>query len=268
MPLARHVRTPRWPLLLALLCWVLVASRSSVPPGWWRQGWARQRIDSVAEAQLLAPLAELLMPKTSIEELFRSFPSPEGWSGNFLEPDLTAYGVLKDPSAALFVEYDGYWRHGEREGRSRDQSKNGALLAYGPPGSCVLRISHTHSRGLKDQLVGIQVSTWQSCCRASLERTLTDMLKQISGGLEKVLCPRVANRFDLEASKGSVRVSARTDRFLQKAIAARGGNTSQEISDHLGAEGFSKKDIELMIERASLSGTSIEGALQPRYNGS
>ena len=204
------------------------------------------------------------MPKTSIEELFRSFPSPEGWSGNFLEPDLTAYGVLKDPSAALFVEYDGYWRHGEREGRSRDQSKNGALLAYGPPGSCVLRISHTHSRGLKDQLVGIQVSTWQSCCRASLERTLTDMLKQISGGLEKVLCPRVANRFDLEASKGSVRVSARTDRFLQKAIAARGGNTSQEISDHLGAEGFSKKDIELMIERASLSGTSIEGALQPR----
>ena len=204
------------------------------------------------------------MPKTPIEELFRSFPSPDGWNGHYLEPDLTAYGVLKDPNAALFVEYDGYWRHGEREGRSRDQSKNDALLAYGPPGSCVLRISHTDSRGLKDQLVGIQVSTWQSCCRASLERTLTDMLKQISGGLEKVLCPRVTNRFDLEASKGSVRVSARTDRFVQKAIAVKGGNTSEEISDHLGAEGFSKKEIELMIERASLSGTSIERALQPR----
>ena len=204
------------------------------------------------------------MPKTPIEELFRSFPSPDGWGGNYLEPDLAAYGVLKDPSAALFVEYDGHWRHGEREGRSRDQSKNGALLAYGPPGSCVLRISHTHSSGLKDQFLSVQVSAWQSCCRASLERTLTDVLKQISGGLEKVLCPRVANRLEMEAGRGSVRVSARTDRFLQKAIAVRGGNTSEEISDHLGAEGFSKKEIELMIERACLSGTSIEGALQPR----
>ena len=204
------------------------------------------------------------MPKTPIEELFRSFPSPDGWGGHYLEPDLTAYGVLKDPNAALFVEYDGYWRHGEREGRSRDQSKNEALLAYGPPGSCVLRISHTHSSGLKDQFLGIQVRTWQACCRASLERTLTDVLKKISEGLDKVLCPEVAKRFDLEASRGSVRVSARTDIFVQKAIAVRGGNTSKDISDYLEAEGFSKKEIELMIERTSLSGQSIACTLQPR----
>ncbi|CAK8994426.1 unnamed protein product [Durusdinium trenchii] len=269
MPLARHVRNPRWPLLLALFVLTLVASRSSVsrssvPPGWWRQGWPKTRRDSVAEAQLLAPLAELLMPKTPIEELFRSFPSPDGWGGHYLEPDLTAYGVLKDPNAALFVEYDGYWRHGEREGRTRDQSKNEALFAYGPPGSCVLRISHNHSRVLKDQLVGIQVSTWQTCCRASLERTLTDVFKKTSEGLNKVLCPRLAKRLDLEASRGSLRVSARTDRFVQMALAVKGGNTSEQISDYLGAEGFRKKEIELMIERASLSGTSIERALQPR----
>ena len=204
------------------------------------------------------------MPKTPIEELFRSFPSPDGWGGHYLEPDLTAYRVLKDPNAALFVEYDGYWRHGEREGRTRDQSKNEALLTYGPPGSCVLRISHTHSRGLKDQLVGNQVRKWDTKRRASLEKTLTDMLKQILGALDKVLCPRVANRLDLEAGKGSVRVSARTDIFVKNTIALRGGNTWEEISDYLEAEGFSKEEIELFDKRSSLSGKSITGTLQPR----
>ena len=218
----------------------------------------------MAEAELLAPLAALLMPKTPIEKLFRSFPSPAGWGGHSLEPDLTAYGVLKDPNAALFVEYDGYWRHAEREGRIRDQSKNEALLAYGPPGSCVLRITHTHSRGLKDQLVEIQVSTWKTRCRASLEDVLTDVLKQISRGLDKILSLQVAKRLELEASRGSVRVSGGTDIFVQKAIASRGGNTSEEISDYLEAEGFSKKELYLIDEHASLSRTSIEGTLQPK----
>ena len=56
----------------------------------------------------VAELAVLLMPKQPISELFRRFPSPEGWGGNYLEPDLAAYGVLKAEDAALFVEYDGY----------------------------------------------------------------------------------------------------------------------------------------------------------------
>ena len=41
------------------------------------------------------------------KELFRRFPAPDTWGGNYLEPDLALYGVLKDPEAALFVEYDG-----------------------------------------------------------------------------------------------------------------------------------------------------------------
>eukprot|EP00435_Cladocopium_sp_Y103_P043628 s1111_g12.t1 len=83
---------------------------------------------TVAEVELLAPLAELLMPQTPIAELFRSFPSQKGWGGNYLEPDLAAYGVLKDENARLFVEYDDYWRHQEKEGVKRDQEKNAALL--------------------------------------------------------------------------------------------------------------------------------------------
>ena len=38
-------------------------------PSWWQRGWPRPRPGSVAEAELLAPLAELLMPKTPIKEL-------------------------------------------------------------------------------------------------------------------------------------------------------------------------------------------------------
>lgn len=65
-----------------------------------------------------------------------------------MEPDLAAYGVLKDRTAALFVEYDGYWRHGEKEGIAMDHKKNAALLTYAPAGSFVVRLSHTVSKTL------------------------------------------------------------------------------------------------------------------------
>ena len=81
-------------------------------------------MNSVAEAELLMQLAALTVPeKTPIAEMFRNFPAPEGWSGNYLEPDLSIYGVLKDEDAALFVEYDGYWRHEGKEGMARDRKK-------------------------------------------------------------------------------------------------------------------------------------------------
>lgn len=81
------------------MCWI-----SSVPD-WWQRGWPRDRVGSMAEAELLSQLAVVLKPRTPIKELFRSFPAPKGWGGNYLEPDLAAYGVLKN--AALFVEYEG-----------------------------------------------------------------------------------------------------------------------------------------------------------------
>ena len=133
------------------------SSLSTAAPAWWQRGWPRQRIGSVAEVQLLAPLAEVLMPHLEIAEAFRSFPSPKGWGGNYLEPDLAAYGVLKDENAGLFVEYDGYWRHGEREGLKMDQQKNEALLLFAPKGSCVVRISHTIGMPLQDNVLWIKV---------------------------------------------------------------------------------------------------------------
>ena len=95
-------------------------------------------MNSVGEAELLTQLAALLMPEdVAIEEMFRNFPAPEGWGGNYLEPDLSLCGVLKDENAALFVEYDGYWRHEGKEGMERDEAKNAALLKYVPAGSYI-----------------------------------------------------------------------------------------------------------------------------------
>ena len=87
-------------------------------------GRPRQYMNSIAEAELLMQLAALTVPETApIAEMFRNFPAPEGWGGNYLEPDLSIYGVLKDKDAALFVEYDGYWRHEGKEGMARDRRK-------------------------------------------------------------------------------------------------------------------------------------------------
>ncbi|CAK9089868.1 Phosphoribosylaminoimidazole-succinocarboxamide synthase (SAICAR synthetase) [Durusdinium trenchii] len=44
-----------------------------------RPRWPRGRVGSLAEAELLSQLAVLLMPRTDIWELFRSFPATEGF---------------------------------------------------------------------------------------------------------------------------------------------------------------------------------------------
>ena len=115
---------------------------ASTAPEWWRKGWPRERVDSMAEAELLSQLAVALKPRTKIGELFRRFPAPEGWGGKYLDPDLAVHGVLRKKDAALFVEYDGFWRHSEDERLSTDHRKNAALLSTAPPGSHVVRIGH------------------------------------------------------------------------------------------------------------------------------
>ena len=112
-----------------LLCLLLGAALSaSVPPLWWRKGRPREKLGSRAEAELLCQLAELLMPDVPVAEAFRDFSVEEIARSGVrarLSPDLTAYGVLKATDAALFIEYDGYYRHmepaGPGQGRAQDK---------------------------------------------------------------------------------------------------------------------------------------------------
>ena len=189
-----------WPCCALCICAWLQVFVASVPPIWWQKGWSRRHAGSVAEAELLSQLAVLLTPNEPIEECFRRFPSPEGWGGNYLEPDLAAYGVLRDEDAALFVEYDGYWRHGKKEGVERDALKNAALLDYSPLGSYVVRISHTTCTGLKKNVLWIKVGQWRTGNVQALSRLFMDVARQLQVGLEDVLRPEVMGRLVGEAA--------------------------------------------------------------------
>ena len=233
-------------------------------PPWWQRGWPRHRIGSVAEAELLAPLAELLMPQMPIAELFRSFPSPKGWGGNYLEPDLAAYGVLKDENAALFVEYDGYWRHGEKEGMKRDRMKNAALLKYAPKGSYVVRISHTISSPLQDNnILWVSAQTWRSDSPVLASKIYCEVIMQTLSGLKHTLCPKVMDRLQLKSKEGTRLRSAGVIHFMKTAKAAKSGNTLDEISMFLKGEGFGTKELDLMLEKAIVPGMSIDKKLRP-----
>ena len=192
-----------------------LAPRTKQPPLWWQEGWPRKRADSVAEAELLAPLGELLMPATPVGELFRSFKSPPGWGGHYLEPDLTTYGVLKDEAAALFVEYDGYWRHAEKEGMVRDQLKNLTLLAFAPSGSFVVRISHKSGSKLDGHVLCIGADAWRHGDRKSLATTLKALLKQMLPRLEHVLHTDVKTHLQKQVRKEQMVISKSAQRFCE-----------------------------------------------------
>ena len=167
-------RTLTCPFLgLAFLSCDLCAVRS--PRSWWKAGRARQRMGSAAEAELLSHIAVLLQPEEPIEELFRDFrvAQSEGWSRNTLSPDLTVYGALQAEEAALFLEYDGYYRHLSPKGIAADSRKNKALLDFAPNGSHVLRIAHAH-RGmeLSCEMGEVVVDVWQLGHEASLINAL------------------------------------------------------------------------------------------------
>ena len=232
-------------------------------PAWWQQGWPRTHVGSVAEAEILAPLADLLMPGTPIGELFRSFPAPEGWGGSSLQPDLAAYGVLRNKDAALFVEYDGYWRHGEKAGVARDEAKNEALLSFAPTGSLVIRISHTRQRGLKGSVVWIHVDSWHSGDRKSISNSLKVVLEKAFDVVGNLLHPPAAKRLQREVQLDMFHISGLALDFISNARVCGNGNTTQEISQYLINMGFSIQQTDLML-RAGLNGKCIPGTIEPK----
>eukprot|EP00435_Cladocopium_sp_Y103_P042274 s1111_g11.t1 len=231
------------------------ASTLRAAPPWWQRGWPRQRVGSVAEVELLAPLAELLMPQMPIAELFRSFPSPKGWGGNYLEPDLTVYGVLKDENAGLFVEYDGYWRHGEKEGVKMDQKKNFALLMYAPKGSYVIRISHKISTSRKQgNVIWVKADTWRSGQSRLLGEILCKIIEQAVYGLKDRLDPKVLKRLEVQTKTTTTELSSNVIEFMKQTKGYGRGNTMDEISVLLKSAGFDRASIDLVLGK---SGTTL-----------
>ena len=234
------------------------------PPLWWQQGWPRQRAGSVAEAEFLAPLGELLMPGMPIGDMFRNFKSPAGWGGNYLEPDLTAFGLLKEKDAALFVEYDGYYRHATREGMKKDLLKNAALLDFAPPGSFVVRIGHQGRSQLNESVLWVRVKPWRRGDRLSLMKALKNTLEETVPRLKHALCPSVQSCLEAHLAKKASHVTSQSVQdFCKAAIDEGKGNTTDEIVSHLNAEGFAHGDVH-RLQRAVGGGVSIKRTLQPR----
>ena len=239
---------------------------TTLPPNWWQQGWSRQRAGSVAEAELLAPLAKLLMPSTPILQLFRSFPSPPGWAGHYLEPDLAAHGVLKDPEAALFIEYDGYWRHREKAGIEMDQLKNAALLAYAPTGSKVIRISHIVATpvSLDNNVLWVFVDTWRQGDQKALMVTFNHLLAQIFDALQSALNQEMLRKLQGQTGRKALLLAVDSKSIVDAAAKAKGQNTKEEISLFLHEQGFTAVHVSMMRAKRFSARQSIDNNLKPK----
>ena len=172
------------------------------------------------------------MPNTPILELFRSFPSPPGWAGNYLEPDLAAHGVLKDPEAALFIEYDGFWRHEKKAGIEMDQLKNAALLAYAPSGSKVIRIRHTISTPVScdANILWVCVDLWRRGDQKALLLTFNNLIAQTVDGLREAFNQDMLNKLQQQKGGDARHLSADSKIIVNAAIKAKGRNTKEDLS--------------------------------------
>ena len=241
---------------------------ASTAPEWWRKGWPRERVDSMAEAELLSHLAVALKPRTKIGELFRRFPAPEGWGGNYLDPDLAVHGVLKGKDAALFVEYDGYWRHSEGERLSTDLGKNVALLSYAPPSSRIVRIGHWEHRPTeaRSRTAWILVDRWNSGSQTSVSQVLRTILLAILSELGDCLKPHVAKRLERVARVEFIPAYARAWEFASTAAPTASGSTKEELADILTSSALSSSSIKLLKENFHLLRFSGERQIRPVVN--
>ena len=194
------------------------------PPAWWKAGHRRRQPGSVAEAELLSRLAVLFQPEEPIEELFRDFrvEQSEGRSRSTLSPDLTVYGALQAEEAALFLEYDGYYRHLLPAGIAADSKKNHAILDFAPAGSQVVRIAHARREWDHGcEMVEVVIEVWQRGRDASLAKALRQVTMSLLKQLGSALQPRL--RAKLQAfleNPGGISWTA-AEEFTKKAIEAR-----------------------------------------------
>ncbi|CAE7809086.1 unnamed protein product [Symbiodinium sp. CCMP2592] len=251
---------------LCLLCLLLGAALpASAPPLWWRKGRPREKLGSRAEAELLCQLAVLLMPDVPIAEGFRDFPVKKckQWGSSRLSPDLTAYGVLKATDAALFIEYDGHYRHIEPPGLARDTRKTSALLKFAPAGSVVVRIAHKERRW-KDKSMQVLVDSWCAEHEPSLLKALNQVVASLSEQSRGRLHPTVASRLEAFAAEEGINEDAST-RARKSELVGRSNSSRPNLEEFLCEEvGLHTRHVARVIATfPRLLGYSIEANLKP-----
>ena len=161
-------------------------------------------------------------------------------------PGLTAYGVLKASDAALFIEYDGHYRHMESPGLARDMRKTSALLQFVPAGSLVVRIAHKERRW-KDKSIQILVDCW---C-AEHEPSLLKALKQVSASLlhqsRGRLHPTLASRLEAFAAEEGINKDA-SARAKEVELVGMSDSSRPKLEDFLCKEvGFDTCQVAKVI---------------------
>ncbi|OLP97984.1 Protein aardvark [Symbiodinium microadriaticum] len=238
----------------------------STPPAWWLKGQPRQVFRSRAEAELLSQLAVLLMPDEPIAEAFRDFPVKKckDWGSSRLCPDFAAHGVLKATGAALFIEYDGYYRHMEPPGMARDMRKTSALLQFAPAGSVVLRIAHKE-RKWKDNSMQVLVDCWHSGNAHSLRRTLQQVVASLLRQCHAQLVPRLVSQLEVCAPL-QIAQHARTFAEDAELVGAASENNLLTLQEFFQKEmQLSTVQVAKSIERfPSVLGLSIDANLKQK----
>ena len=222
-------------------------------------------LGSRAEAELLCQLAVLLMPDVPIAEAFRDFPvkKSEEWGSSRLSPDLTAYGVLKASDAALFIEYDGHYRHMESPGLARDMRKTSALLQFVPAGSLVVRIAHKERRW-KDKSMQILVDSWCAEHEPSLLKALHQVAASILHQSRGRLHPTLALRLEAFAAEEGINKDACT-RAKEAELVGMSDSSKPNLEEFLCKEaGLDTWQVAKVIASfPSALGCSIEANLKP-----
>ncbi|CAE7866016.1 unnamed protein product [Symbiodinium necroappetens] len=240
------------------------ASTELTPPAWWLKGQPRKVFGSRAEVELLSQLAVLLMPGEPIAMAFRDFPVKKckEWGSSRLCPDFAAHGVLKATSAALFIEYDGHYRHMEPPGLATDIRKTSALLRFAPAGSVVVRIAHKE-RQWKDGSVQVLVDCWQAGHALSLRKTLQQVLDSLLLCCRHQLVPGLVSR--LEAC-GHMPLDKRARSFAVDAgLVGKSDNNGLDVREFLRTEmRLSAEQVAKSIDRCpAVLGLSIQANLKP-----
>ena len=224
---------------------------------------------SYAEVELLSRLAVLLLPREPIGELFRDFPvkKSEVWGKPWLCPDISVFGVLKVEEAALFIEYDGFFRHFEPQGQERDERKTTALLHYAPPGSHVLRIGRMHQDlSRAENVTHAVVDAWRAGHEPSLmkvvQQTVRALLQRFELLLQQDVCERLSSYDVAEPKQDFPKATTfASEALLTKAVESKKMSLYAFMEEELQ---FTSTRLETLAGKfPRIWGINIESRLKP-----